>query len=92
MDLPLWPWQAVLGADLPIETPDGPVTLTCRRARRVDDGCASAAAAAAPGRQPRPLHAVARILVPERPSAEERTAYEALKRMASTPADRPAGG
>ena len=28
MDLPLWPWQAVLGAEVRVDTPDGPVTLT----------------------------------------------------------------
>ncbi len=27
MDLPLWPWQAVLGAEVRVETPEGPVTL-----------------------------------------------------------------
>ena len=27
MDLPLWPWQAVLGDEVKVETPDGPVTL-----------------------------------------------------------------
>jgi curved DNA-binding protein len=93
MDLPLWSWQAVLGADVPIETPDGPVTLTVpagtqggRRLRLRGRGLPR------PGGSRGNLHAVARILVPERPSAEERTAYEALKRMASTPADRPAGG
>src|SRR5262249_35920665 len=28
MDLPLWPWQAVLGGEVRVDTPDGPVTLT----------------------------------------------------------------
>ena len=28
MDLPLWPWQAVLGGEVKVDTPDGPVTLT----------------------------------------------------------------
>jgi hypothetical protein len=32
-----------------------------------------------------------RIVVPERPSAPEREAYEALRRSAAAPADRPAG-
>lgn len=72
MNLPLWPWQAVLGGEVQVETPDGPVTL------RVPPGTQS-------GRRrlrlrgrglPRrgggrgDLHAVARIVVPARPSAE----------------------
>jgi curved DNA-binding protein len=36
------------------------------------------------------LHAVVRVVVPSRPSAEERQAYEALKRASAVPADRPA--
>jgi curved DNA-binding protein len=93
MDLPLWPWQAVLGGEVRVETPDGPVTLT------IPAGTQSGRRLRLRGRGlPRgdgsrgDLHAVVRIVVPERPSAEERTAYEALKRAASAPADRPAGG
>ncbi|TMQ22414.1 MAG: J domain-containing protein [Candidatus Rokuibacteriota bacterium] len=36
------------------------------------------------------LHAIARIVIPERPSAAERAAYETLKREAPAPGDRPA--
>lgn len=93
MDLPLWPWQAVLGAEVQIETPDGPVTLTVpagtqggRRLRLRGRGLPRADGSRGN------LYAAARILVPERPSATERTAYEALKQVASAPADRPAGG
>jgi len=92
MDLPLWPWQAVLGADLRIETPDGPVTL------KVPAGTQSGRRLRLRGRGlPRgdggrgDLYAVVRIVVPARPSPAEREAYETLKRGASAPADRPAG-
>jgi curved DNA-binding protein len=92
MDLPLWPWQAVLGADLRIETPDGPVTL------KVPAGTESGRRLRLRGRGlPRgdggrgDLYAVVRIVVPARPSAAEREAYETLKRGASAPADLPAG-
>jgi curved DNA-binding protein len=91
MDLPLWPWQAVLGAEVRIDTPDGPVTLKVpagtqagRRLRlrkrglpRRDGGRGD-------------LHAVAGIVVPERPSDAERKLYEELKRASRAPADRPA--
>ena len=36
------------------------------------------------------LYAVARVFVPTRPTAEERAAYENLRRLATAPADRPA--
>ncbi len=92
MDLPLWPWQAVLGAGVRIETPDGPVTLT------VPAGTQSGRRLRLRGRGlPRgdggrgDLYAVVRIVIPERPSGAEREAYETLKRGASAPADRPAG-
>jgi curved DNA-binding protein len=91
-DLPLWPWQAVLGAEVTIETPDGPVTLTVpagtqsgRRLRLRGRGLPH-------GKDGRgDLHAAVRIVIPERPSAAERAGYEALKHAAAAPADRPAG-
>jgi curved DNA-binding protein len=93
LDLPLWPWQAVLGTKVKVETPDGTVTLTVpagtqsgRRLRLRGRGLPRADG----GRGD--LYAVVRIVVPDRPSAEERAAYEALKRNASAPADRPAEG
>jgi curved DNA-binding protein len=93
MDLPLWPWQAVLGGEVRVETPDGPVTL------KVPAGTQSGRRLRLRGRGlPRgdgsrgDLYAVVRIVIPERPSAAEREAYETLKRGASVPADRPAGG
>ena len=91
MDLPLWPWQAVLGAEVRVDTPDGPVTLT------VPPGTQSGQRLRLRGRGlPRggdgrgDLYAVVRIVVPTRPSAAERAAYETLRREATAPADRPA--
>ena len=91
MDLPLWPWQAVLGADVRVDTPDGPVTLT------VPPGTQSGQRLRLRGRGlPREngargdLYAIARVVVPEHPSAAEREAYETLKRQSSASADRPA--
>jgi curved DNA-binding protein len=93
MDLSLWPWQAVLGAEVRIETPDGPVTLTVppgtqsgRRLRLRARGLPRADGSRGD------LYAVVRIVVPERPSAAEREAYEALKQHATVPVDRTAGG
>ena len=91
MDLPLWPWQAVLGAEVRIDTPDGPVKL------KVPPGTPSGRRLRLRGRGlPRPdgnrgdLHAVVKIVVAERPGAAEREAYEALRRASSVPPDRPA--
>jgi len=92
MDLPLWPWQAVLGAEVRIATPDGPVTL------KVPAGTQGGQRLRLRGRgllrangERGDLYAVARIMVPTRPSTAERQAYETLKQAASAPADRPAG-
>jgi len=93
MDVPLWPWQAVLGDAVQLDTPDGRVTL------RVPAGTQGGRRLRLRGRGlPRPggrrgdLHAVARIRIPERPSAAERAAYEALRRAAAAQAERPARG
>ena len=90
MDLPLWPWQAVLGAEVRVDTPDGPVTLTVppgtQRGQRLRLRGRGLPRDAARG----DLYAVVRIVVPTRPSAAEREAYEMLRQRASAPADRPA--
>lgn len=91
VDLPLWPWQAVLGADVTLETPDGPVTL------KVPPGTQTGGRLRLRGRGlPRAdggrgdLYAVVRVVIPERPSPAERAAWEELRRRATAPADRPA--
>ena len=92
-DLPLWPWQAVLGAEVRIDTPDGPVKLKVpagtpsgRRLRLRERGLPRRDGSRGD------LYAAVRIVVPEHPSAAEREAYEALRRSAPAPADRPAHG
>jgi len=91
MDLALWPWQAVLGAAVRLETPDGAVTLTVppgtpngRKLRLRARGLPSRGGARGD------LYAVVRVVVPEHPSTAEREAYEALRKAAGAPADRPA--
>jgi len=91
MDLPLWPWQAVLGAAVRLETPDGAVTLTVppgtpngRKLRLRARGLPSRGGARGD------LYAVVRVVVPEHPSTAEREAYVALGKAAGAPADRPA--
>lgn len=91
MDLPLWPWQAVLGAKVRVETPDGSVSLTVppgtqggQRLRLRGLGLPREGAARGD------LHAVIQLRVPAHLSEGERAAYEALRRSATAPADRPA--
>ena len=93
MDLPLWPWQAMLGSEVRIDTPEGPVNLKVpagtqsgRRLRLRERGLPRK------GGPRGDLYAIPTIVIPEKPSAAEREAYEALKRHASAPADRPARG
>ena len=91
MDLPLWPWQAVLGAEVRIDTPDGPVKLKLpagtpggRRLRLRGRGLPRGDGSRGD------LHAVVSVVVPEQLGAAEREAYEALKRASSASPDRPA--
>jgi curved DNA-binding protein len=90
VDLPLWPWQAVLGDQVEIETLDGRVAL------KVPPGTQSGQRLRLRGRGlPRAdgsrgdLFASIRIVVPERPSRPEREAYEALKRVAMARREQP---
>jgi curved DNA-binding protein len=90
MELPLSPWQAVLGDELTVDTPDGPVTI------KVPAGTQSGRRLRLRGRGlPRrdgtrgDLYAVARVAIPERPTPAEHEAYRALKE-ASVPAAQPA--
>src|SRR5262249_7389070 len=83
-DLPLWPWQAALGAQVKFETPKNVVSL------KVPEGSSS-------GRRLRlrrlglpreggaqgDLYAVVRILVPQNASGAEREAYEALRKASN---------
>jgi curved DNA-binding protein len=90
MDLQLAPWQAVLGDEVKVETLDGPVTLKVppgtpggRRLRLRGRGLPRA------NGQRGDLHAVVRVVVPERPTDAERQAYEALKRAITAAGNRP---
>jgi len=83
----------VLGDAVRVETPHGLVSL------KIPPGTPSGQRLRLRGRGlPRrsgdngDLYAVIHIVVPERPSAAEREAYEALKRSATAPAGRPAKG
>ena len=87
LDLPLAPWQAALGAEVKVETPDGTVTLKVppgsqsgRRLRLRARGLPRADGSRGD------LYAVIRIVVPEPLSPAEREAYEALKRVSAAPA------
>jgi curved DNA-binding protein len=91
VDLPLWPWQAVLGAEVRLDTPDGavklkvpPLTQAGRRLRLRGRGLPRR------GDGRGDLHAVVRIVIPSQPGPEEREAYETLKRTSLAPHDRPA--
>ena len=90
MDLPLWPWQAVLGAAVRLDTPDGPVTLTVPAATQSRARLRLRGRGLPRGEGRGDIYAVARVVVPTHPSAAEREAYETLRRVASAPGDRPA--
>jgi curved DNA-binding protein len=90
LDLQLAPWQAVLGDEVKVETLDGLVTL------KVPPGTPSGRRLRLRGRglprangQRGDLHAVVRVVVPERATEAERQAYEALKRATTAAGNRP---
>jgi curved DNA-binding protein len=92
-DLPLWAWQAALGAQVKFETPENVVSL------KIPAGSSSgkrlrlrALGLPREGGGRGDLYAVVRIVVPEHPSAAEREAFEALQRASHASPDRPAQG
>ena len=93
MDLPLWPWQAVLGAQVRTETPEGAVNLTVPPGTQAGRRLRLRGRGLPKGNSDRgDLYAIAKIVIPDKPTDAERRAYEALKQSASAPADRPAEG
>jgi DnaJ-class molecular chaperone len=81
MDLPLWPWQVVLGAEVTVETPEGAFRLA------VPAGTRSGQRFALDGHG----YAVARIVAPD-PNAAAYEAFEVLKRDAPARPHRPIAG
>lgn len=78
-DLPLTPWEAALGASVPVETPGGAATVTVpagtssgRRLRLRGRGMPNARG------KPGDFYATAKIAVPKKLTAEERRLFEEL--------------
>jgi curved DNA-binding protein len=78
-DLPVSPWEAALGADVPVDTPGGeakvkvpPGSSSGRRLRLRGQGLPN------PRGQPGDLYAEVRIMVPQRLSRRERQLFEEL--------------
>jgi curved DNA-binding protein len=78
-DLPLTPWEAALGASVPVETPAGEATVTVpagtssgRRLRLRGRGMRNARG------KPGDFYATAKIMVPKKLTAEERRLFEEL--------------
>ncbi len=82
--LPAAPWEAALGAKLPVQTPGGTVEVTVpagsscgRRLRLRGQGLPN------PRGRPGDYYAEVRILVPPTPTAEERELFEQLAKVSS---------
>lgn len=94
MALTLWPWQAVLGADMEVPTLDGPVLLTVpagtragRKLRLRGRGLAHG-----PTGSRGDLYALARIDVPAHTSVQEQALYRSLADAAALAQPVTAGG
>ena len=79
VDLPVTPWEAALGARVPLTTPGGtakvnvpPGSSTGRRLRLRGEGMPH------PGGKPGDLYAEIRVMVPPSPTPEERRLFEQL--------------
>jgi curved DNA-binding protein len=79
VELPVTPWEAALGATVPVDTPGGEVKVTVpagsssgRRLRLRGQGMPN------PRGQPGDLYAEVRIMVPRRLSRRERQLFEEL--------------
>ena len=88
VDLPVAPWQAALGATVPVQTPTGPAQV------RVPAGSSSGRRLRLRGRGlPKSgggsgdLHAIVKITVPKQLSERERELYEQLAESASEEAN-----
>jgi curved DNA-binding protein len=84
VDLPVSPWEAVLGASLPVQTPAGRVQVdlpagssTGRRLRLRGHGLPNPAGPAGD------LYAEVRIVIPAEPTAAERDLFERLARLST---------
>jgi curved DNA-binding protein len=82
VDLPVTPWEAALGAEVPIEIPGGtakvkvpPGSSSGRRLRLRGRGMPN------PNGKPGDLYAEVKIMVPPRPSKRERELFEELARV-----------
>jgi curved DNA-binding protein len=90
VDLPLTPWEAALGATIPVETPGGegkvrvpPDTSTGRRLRLRGQGMPN------PAGPPGDLYAEAKVMVPARLNERERELFEELAKVSSFNPRRP---
>jgi curved DNA-binding protein len=84
VDLPLAPWEAAVGATVPVDTPGGegtvrvpPGTSTGRRLRLRGRGMKS------PSGQAGDLYAEAKIMVPPSPTERERELFEELAKVST---------
>jgi curved DNA-binding protein len=90
VDLPLTPWEAALGASIPVETPGGtgtvrvpPGSSTGRRLRLRGQGMPNSSG------QPGDLHAEVKVVVPPRLSERERELFEELAKVSTFDPRRP---
>ena len=75
LDLPLAPWEAALGAKVPVDTPDGRVSLTIPPNSK-SGGKLRLKGRGLPAKTPGDLYVVMDIVVPPANTEQEKAAYE----------------
>ncbi|GAA5525544.1 curved DNA-binding protein [Microbulbifer aestuariivivens] len=77
LDLPLAPWEAALGAKVPVPTPEGSVNLTIPAGSK-NGGKLRLRGRGIPAAEPGDLFAVLKIVCPPAQSEEQKAAYRAF--------------
>jgi DnaJ-class molecular chaperone len=77
-DLPVAPWEALLGARVPLRTPDGEVTLTIPAGTRAGARLRLAGKGLGRGEARGDLHALIRLALPDSLTARQRALLEEL--------------
>ncbi|MCG6872898.1 MAG: DnaJ domain-containing protein [Gammaproteobacteria bacterium] len=78
LNLPITPWEAALGANVPVPTPDGPVSLTIP-ANTTSGRKLRLKARGIPGQPPGDLYAITQITVPEASSDAAKALYRKME-------------
>jgi curved DNA-binding protein len=83
VDLPISPWEGVLGAEIEVQTSGAGRPSRCPRAAPPVGGCGCAARACRTRGRPGDLYAELKVTAPSRPTPRERELFEELAKVST---------